>query len=404
MTTGADQNKIEEFLERWVDKIYPSKEGFLAALSGKKLVIYHGVDPTAPKLHLGHSTNYLLLREFQKLGHKIILLIGDFTARIGDPTGRAEARKALTEKEVRKNYKDYKKQAGKILDFSSRNNPVQIRFNSKWFSKMKMSDIMELTAKYTQGKMIKRNMFQERLKNNQEIYLSEFLYPLFQGYDSVAMNVDVEVGGKDQTFNMLVGRDLLKAYKGKEKFVVTTLLLENPKTGKKLMSKSEGNFIALDEEPNQMYGKVMALPDEAIIPCFNLCTAISSKDIKEIEDDLRFNKINPKDVKARLAGEIVGFYHNKKAAENAEKEFNRVFREREMPTDIPAIKIPEGKIPILDLLVNAKTVLSKSEAKRLIMQKGVKIDNKVEGDWRKIIDVKKGMTIQAGRRKFVKIA
>ena len=223
---------IEEILNRWTDKIYPSRKKFLEALNSRKLVIYHGVDPTAPDLHLGHSTNYLLLRKFQDLGHKIILLMGDFTAQIGDPTGKISARKPLTKRQVLKNCKTYKEQVGKILDFKSKKNPVQIKFNSQWLGNMKLENMMELMAKFTQGQMIKRNMFQERLKKGQEIYLTEFLYPLLQGYDSVAMNVDVEVGGTDQTFNMLVGRKLMRKYQQKEKFVITTPLLENPKLEK----------------------------------------------------------------------------------------------------------------------------------------------------------------------------
>ena len=357
-------------LKRWVDKIYPSEKEFLKALKTQKLTIYHGVDPTAPGLHLGHSTNYLLLKKFQNLGHKIIILIGDFTAQIGDPTGKLSERKALTKKQVLKNAETYKSQISKILDFKSKINPVQIKFNSKWYEKIKFADLMKLMANFTHGKMIKRNMFQQRLKKGQEINFIEFIYPMLQGYDSVAMNVDVEVGGTDQTFNMMAGRDLLKKYKKKEKFVITTKLLENPKTGKKLMSKSEGNYIALNDSPKDMFGKVMALPDEAIMHCFELCTEVSLIEVKKIK--------NPKDAKARLAKEIITIYHSKKEAESAEKEFNKIFKEKKLPTEIPEIRIKEKKINILDLLVKTKLASSKSEAKRLILQKGVKIDGEVQ--------------------------
>ncbi|PIR72656.1 MAG: tyrosine--tRNA ligase [Candidatus Nealsonbacteria bacterium CG10_big_fil_rev_8_21_14_0_10_36_24] len=386
---------IEEILNRWTDKIYPSRKKFLEALNSRKLVIYHGVDPTAPDLHLGHSTNYLLLRKFQDLGHKIILLMGDFTAQIGDPTGKISARKPLTKRQVLKNCKTYKEQVGKILDFKSKKNPVQIKFNSQWLGNMKLENMMELMAKFTQGQMIKRNMFQERLKKGQEIYLTEFLYPLLQGYDSVAMNVDVEVGGTDQTFNMLVGRKLMRKYQQKEKFVITTPLLENPKTGKKLMSKSEGGYIALSDSPNQMYGKIMALPDEVIIPCFKLCTRVPLDEIKKTD--------NPRDLKTRLAEEIVRLYYDGKTAAEAEKEFNKVFKEKKLPTRIPEIKIKEKKLFILDLLTKTKLVISKSEAKRLILQKGVKINGKIQEDWKAVIEIKKGLIIQIGKRKFVKL-
>ena len=382
-------------LKRWVDKIYPSEKEFLKALKTQKLTIYHGVDPTAPGLHLGHSTNYLLLRKFQNLGHKIIILIGDFTAQIGDPTGKLSERKALTKKQVLKNAETYKSQISKILDFKSKINPVQIKFNSKWYEKIKFADLMKLMANFTHGKMIKRNMFQQRLKKGQEINFIEFIYPILQGYDSVAMNVDVEVGGTDQTFNMMAGRDLLKKYRKKEKFVITTKLLENPKTGKKLMSKSEGNYIALNDSPKDMFGKVMALPDEAIMHCFELCTEVSLIEVKKIK--------NPKDAKARLAKEIITIYHSKKEAESAEKEFNKIFKEKKLPTEIPEIRIKEKKINILDLLVKTKLAPSKSEAKRLILQKGVKIDGEVQKDWREVIEIKKGLIIQVGKRRFAKI-
>src|SRR4030042_2490670 len=284
-------------LKRWVDKIYPSEKEFLKALETRKLTIYHGVDPTAPDLHLGHSTNYLLLRKFQDLGHKIIILIGDFTAQIGDPTGRISGRKTLTKKQVLKNAETYKAQISKILDFKSKTNPAQLKFNSQWYEKIKFTDLMKLMANFTHGQMIKRNMFQQRLKNGQEINFIEFIYPMLQGYDSVAMNIDAEVGGTDQTFNMMAGRDLLKTYENKEKFVITTKLLENPKTGKKLMSKSEGGYVALNDPPNEMFGKIMALPDEATMPCFELCTEIPLIGFAGIK--------NPQQLKIRLAKEIV---------------------------------------------------------------------------------------------------
>lgn len=401
----TDKKIIDGVLSRWVDKIYPSKEDFKKALkSRKKLVIYHGVDPTAPHLHLGHSTNYLLLRKLQDLGHKIILLIGDFTAQIGDPTGRLTARKALTKKEVMKNCKTYQKQIGKILDFKSKKNPAKVKFNSQWLGKLKLEDIMKLAVNFTQAQIIKRNMFQERLKKKEEIYLHEFLYPLFQGYDSVALNVDVEVGGTDQTFNMLIGRDLIKIYKKKEKFVITTPLLINPKTGQKLMSKSEGSLIALDDSPNQIYGKVMALPDEVILICFELCTEIFLKEIQEIKKGLSSKKLNPRDAKAKLAREIVTIYHGRIAASDAEKEFNWVFREKKQPTKIPQVKIKAKQLPILDLLAKTKLAPSKAEAKRLVEQKGVKIDGKVVKDWKKEISVKSGMILQVGKRRFIKLA
>lgn len=383
-----------EFLNRWADAIYPSKEKFLAALESKKrLVFYLGIDPTAPHLHLGHSTNFLLLKALQGLGHKIIILIGDFTARIGDPTGKDETRKPLTAAQVKKNYYNYKQQISKILDFKSKNNPAEIKFNGRWLGKLSSEEIVELAAKLTHGYMIKRNMFQKRLKENKEIYIHEFLYPLFQGYDSVAMDVDGEVGGTDQTFNMLVGRDLMKAYKNKEKFVITTPLLINPKTSRKLMSKTE-SCIALDAPANDMYGQIMALPDEVIMDCFRLCTEIKLEELRGL---------SPVKAKTRLGIEIVKIYHGDKAALGAEKEFSRIFKEKQPPSDIPIAQITEKKLNILDLLADTKLVPSKTEAKRLVGQGGVEVGGQIKTDWREQIEIKPGLIIRVGKRRFVKV-
>lgn len=404
---NVNSQKTKESIKRWIDKIYPSEEEFFNALNSRKLVIYHGVDPTANQLHLGHSTNYLLLRKLQEMGHKIILLIGDFTAQIGDPTGKSSTRQSLTKEQVKKNCKTYKKQAGKILDFKSKKNPVEVKFNSKWLDKITMKDVVKLTANFTHAQMIRRNMFQERLKNNQEIYIHEFLYPLLQGYDSVAMNVDAEVGGTDQTFNMLVGRELLKIYKNKEKFVITTPLLENPKTGKKMMSKSEGNFIALNDLPKEMYGKIMAMPDEAIIPCFKLCTEVPMGNIRQMEESLSKNTVNPRDLKTKLAKEIVALYHGEKAAGAAGKEFDRIFKEKQLPSEIKTVNISRDVYPVLDLLVDTQLSTSKSEAKRLVEGGGVTLrirdqESKIQ-NWKEEIKIEDEMVIQVGKRKFIKI-
>jgi len=389
---------------RYIERVYPSKEKLKQFLkSSKKLTIYIGIDPTGPHLHLGHSTNFFLLKKFQELGHKIIFLIGDFTACIGDPTGKLDARKALSHEQTLSNCKGYKKQAGKILDFYSKKNRVEIKFNNKWLSNFKLEDIIRLTAKVTVGQMIKREMFRKRMKEKKEIYLNEFLYPLLQGYDSVAMKIDIEIGGNDQTFNMMMGRKLVKVYLNEEKLVITTKLLINPKTQKKLMSKSEGDFIALDEKINQMYGKVMAFPDEVIWTVFSLCTEISDEQLKKIESDLKSKKVNPRDVKAKLAKEIVAIYYSKQSAQKTEQEFNRVFKEKKLPSKIKEVKINKKEINILDLLVRIKLASSKSEAKRLIEQNAVRINGIIKQDWKEIVKIKKGMIIKVGKRKFIKI-
>jgi len=398
MPVETNLKKIKEILfSRYIEKVYPSKEKLKSLLkSDKRLAIYIGIDPTAPHLHLGHSTNFLLLKKFQELGHKVILLIGDFTARIGDPTGKLSARKPLSEQEILRNCRGYKTQTGKILDFVSKENPAELKFNSQWLSQLRLDEIIKLMAETTVGQILKREMFQRRIKEEKEIYLNEFLYPLLQGYDSVAMRIDIEMGGNDQTFNMMVGRDLVKDYLDKEKIVISTKLLINPKTQRKLMSKSEGNFIALDDSPDQMYGKIMALPDEVVLPIFNLCTEIEDEKIKEIM------KLNPREAKTKLAKEIVSIYYGRGKAERAEREFNRVFREKKLPTIIPQVQIKEKSLNILELLVKIKLISSKSEAKRLILQKAVKINGVLKENWQEIIEIKKGIVIQVGKRRFVK--
>jgi len=403
----TDSNKIKEVLDdRKIDKIYPSKSALEKSLkSDKRLIIYHGIDPTGPQLHLGHSTNYFILRKLQKLGHKVILLIGDFTAMVGDPTGKSTTRKSLTKEQVIKNAKGYKKQLSKILDFNSKENPIEVKFNSSWLDKLTFKELAELSTNFTVQQMIIRDMFQERIKDNKPVSLREFLYPIMQGYDSVAMNVDMEIGGVDQTFNMLIGRDLVKIYKNKEKFVLTTRLLINPKTNKKIMNKSEGSFVALDDSSVEMYGKIMALSDDVILTCFKLCTNISSKEIQEIELQVKARR-NPRDIKARVASEIVSIYYNKKVADEAEKEFNHVFKEGKKPTNIPEVKFREGACSTSGALVEYGLASSRSAADRLIEQGAVDIetDGVVTSKYReKDILPKRGMIIRVGKRKFVKL-
>jgi len=404
MKVDTNIKKIRNLLSsRYIEKIFPSKEVLRRILkSGRRLTIYIGIDPTGPKLHLGHSTNFFLLKKFQNLGHKIIFLIGDFTAQIGDPTGKALLRRTMTKKEILENCEGYKAQTEKILDFKSKENPVEIKFNSKWLSKLTLANVLDLAAKTTVGKMIKRNMFQERIKKKKEIYLHEFLYPLLQGYDSVAMNADIEIGGNDQTFNMLVGKDLVKAYQKREKLVITTKLLINPKTQRKLMSKSEGSFVALDEKPNEMYGKIMSLPDKVIISCLNLCTETPDEEVKKIKKSLR-KKVKYLEVKASLAEDIVSIYHGDNKAKIAQKEFNRVFKEKKLPSAPPIFIVPHKFYSLTTLLFDLNLAKSKSEAKRLILQGGVKIDGKVMRDWQERIKIEDDMFVQVGKRRLVKI-
>ena len=405
MKTITNPNKIKEVLDNSkIERIYPSKSTLEKVLkSGKRLTIYHGIDPTGPQLHLGHSTNYFILRNLQKLGHKFILLIGDFTAMIGDPSDKSATRKPLTREQVLRNARGYKKQLGKILDFSSKTNPIEIKFNSSWLDKLTFRELAEISANFTVFQLLKRDMFQQRIKKGRTIGLHEFLYPIMQGYDSVAMDVDMEVGGADQMFNMLVGRDLMEKVKNKEKFVITTKLLIDPKTDKKIMNKSEGRYIALEDSAKEMYGKTMSLPDEVILTCLELCTEVPQEDLKKIKRELKSRMINPRDAKARLAREIVTIYYSKTAAIKAEKEFNRIFKERKLPSQVKCYKLNVKSLNILDLLIKTKLAPSKSEAKRLIKQGAVKLDNNIIKDWQQKITFSKKAILQVGKRRFIKL-
>ena len=395
MTKEEETQKIEELLGR-LENVYPSREELKKALkSGKKLVIYNGIDPTAPFLHLGHSVNLFILKRFQDLGHKVVLLMGDFTAQIGDPTGKNKKRKVLSKEEVLKNCKGYKEQAEKIINFNGKN-PAIIKYNSEWWEKIDSKEFLKIMSSFTVQKMLERDMFEKRQEEGLPIWMNEFLYPILQGYDSVVLDVDVEAGGSDQIFNMLVGREMMKIYKNKEKIVVAWPLISSSKDGKK-MSKSEGNFIALDDSFGEMYGKTMALPDEIISSVLKLCTFLSEKEIEEIK------KLSLRDQKAKLAKEIVKIYHGEKEAQKAEEEFNRIFRDKKNPSDVPELIVKESEINILNLLVKTGFAVSKSEAKRLVLQGGVKINDEIQKDWQKIIEIKKGDVLKAGKRKFIKI-
>lgn len=395
----TDLEKVEALISsRYIERIFPSEEALRDLLyAGKRLTIYIGIDPTSPHLHLGHSTNLLLLKKFQALGHRVIFLIGDFTAQVGDPTGKENARKEMSHGEVMENSKGYKGQAGTILDFHSKENPVEVKLNSQWLSELTLKEVINLAAKTTVGQLIKRDMFQHRLKEGKEIYLHEFLYPLLQGYDSVAMDVDIEVGGNDQTFNMLVGRDLMKDYLQKEKVIIATKLLVNPKTQKKLMSKSEGNYIALSDSPSEMYGKIMALGDEVIGEALRLCTELSNSEIEEIE-----KQKNAKEQKERLAHEIAALYHGEEEAKKAEKEFLRIFSQKKLPNEMAGMTLPKSSMSIIDLLLEVGFASSRSEARRLIQQGGVRVDEQDTTSPDEIIDLTHPRIISKGKRYFIK--
>ena len=399
--TMSQEQKIQEVLTMGVENVYPDKESFKKLLkSGKKIRLYCGFDPTAPSLHIGHAIQIKKLAQFQALGHEVIFLIGDFTGMIGDPTDKSKTRPRLTREQLLKNSENYKKQAGKILDFSGEN-PAKIMHNSEWNDKLTFVDLIELSSNFTIQQMLARDMFKKRMQDGKDLHLHEFLYPLAQAYDSVAMDVDLEIGGNDQMFNMLCGRTLMRKVKDKEKFVLTTKLLVDPKGDK--MGKTTGNMITLDEKPNEMFGQIMSWTDGLIVPGLELCTDIPMEEINQIEQDMKEDKLNPRDAKAKLAKEIISIHYSGKEAEQAEKEFEKVFKEKEKPAEIEVYKINKSKQKIINILFDSKLVSSKGEAKRLIEQGGVKINNKKVKDYNQEIEIKDGTIIQAGKRKFIKI-
>lgn len=402
MKIDTDAKKIEELLSRSVVNILPTKDLFKnLLLSGKRLRIYSGADATGSKLHLGHSTNFMILEKFRQLGHEVIILFGDFTAKIGDPSGKDTARKPLTDSEVKKNLKTWEKQISKIIKISRFGNGARIVRNSDWLSKMNFSDVVKLASNFTVQQMIERDMFQKRIEEKKPIYLHEFFYPLMQGHDSVILDVDVEIGGNDQTFNMMTGRTLQKIARNKEKFVVPTTLLINPKTSKKLMNKSEGSAVWLDDKPEEMFGKIMSLADEAIIPLFTDCTYVSLEEIEKIRQELVAG-VNPRDIKVRLAKEIVTIYYNKEEADKAEMGFVNTFKDGGLPEKIDEIAATNGEA-LSDLSVKAGLVKSKGEFRRLVLENAV--SNQETGD--KITDplfkVISTTIFKIGKRRFLKV-
>jgi tyrosyl-tRNA synthetase len=402
-----DKKLISELLTRGVERIYPSYQDLeKKLLSGDKIRLYCGFDPSASALHIGNAIQINKLAQFQALGHEVIFLIGDFTGMIGDPTDKNAARKKLTREEVLKNATDYKKQASAYLKFDGEN-PAKIMYNSVWNDKLNFQDLIELASNFTVQQMIQRDMFQERLKEEKPIFLHEFFYPLTQAYDSVAMDVDLEVGGNDQMFNMMCGRSLLKSIKNKEKFVLTSKLLVDD-SGKK-MGKSEGNIVFLNVSPHDMYGQIMSWSDGVLKSAFELCTNIERSELIKIHESLDNNSVNPRDLKMRLAFEVTKINHGEAEARGAQENFINTIQKKEMPSDINSWTSSRVIYNIVDLLVETKVATSKTEARRLIEQGAIKIKN-LDGENEEIIkDLKyeltldKDIIIQRGKLQFLKI-
>ena len=375
-------------IRRGTNEIISEEELIKKLNSGKKLRIKLGVDPTAPDLHLGHSVIINKLKVFQDLGHQIVFLIGDFTARIGDPSGRSATRPMMTEEQIMKNIKTYQDQVFKILDREK----TEVVFNSKWLNALGIEGLLKLASKHTVAQMLVRDDFEKRFKADIPISIVEFMYPLLQAYDSVALQADVELGGNDQKFNLLLGRDMQRDA-GQEPQVVITMPLLVGTDGVKKMSKSYKNYIALNDKPQDMFGKLMSISDELMMFYYELLTQENLDEIKQM---------HPKEAKMKLGSIIVERYWGKEAAENAKAEFNKIFANKDLPTEIEEFKCDKDKIKLSELLFVSKMVASKNEARRLIEQGGAKVDNeKVTADTE--IEVKNGMILQAGKRKFKKI-
>ncbi|HNY36209.1 MAG TPA: tyrosine--tRNA ligase [Candidatus Pacearchaeota archaeon] len=398
----VDEEKINEILSRGTEDIIDKEHLKKKLMSGKQLNIKFGIDPTGPKIHLGRATILMKLKDFQDLGHKITLIIGDFTALIGDASDKDSIRKPLTEKEIKENLKDYLSQIGKILDLKK----VEVKHNKDWFGKMKAEELIRLAMNFTAQQMIQRRNFKERWDNEKPIGVHELLYPLLQGYDSVVIKSDLEIGGFDQLFNLKAGRELQKIFNQEPQDVMTLRMIYGL-DGRK-MSTSWGNVINILDNPKDMFGKLMTLNDDLIIGYFESCTRVPMLQINEFKNSLERKEMNPKAIKKILAKEIITFFYDGEKAKEAEKEFEQVFEDKKLPSEIEEIKINEKKINVQDLLVKLSLASSKGEAKRLIEQGGVRAikgENIEEiKDWQLEMQIEKGIIIQVGKRNFRKIS
>ncbi len=401
MTPHTNPEKIEWFLTHGIEEVLPSKDGLREKLlRGDRIRVYLGIDPSGPTMHIGHAIALQKLSELQALGHEVILLLGDFTAMIGDPTDKSATRKQLTREQVLENLKAYKQQASHFLKFDGEN-PVQIKFNSEWLGKMSFADVVELAAHFTVQQMLERDMFEKRIAEGKPVHLHEFMYPLMQGYDSVMMDVDLEVGGNDQTFNMLAGRTLLREIKGKEKFVMRCRLLTDP-TGKK-MGKSEGNMIALMDEPADAYGKLMSWTDGMIMPAFEILTDLSKAELEERRTRMESGE-NPMNLKRELAERVIAWAFGPEAAVSAAAEFTRVHSQGEMPEEIVEFLYTGSVVSLVDALVLTELVSSNTDARRQIEQGAVKVSGEVVKDVKTMITLGADpIVIQKGKRHFVQV-
>ncbi|MFA6184351.1 MAG: tyrosine--tRNA ligase [Parcubacteria group bacterium] len=400
------EQKVDEVLERGVlIEFLPTKEEFRKKLlTEEKMRFYIGADATAKALHLGHAQNLMVLEDFRKLGHEVIFLIGDFTGMIGDPSDKSSARVKQTREGVEENFKNWKEQVKNILNFDDENNPVQIKYNSDWLRRLNFAEVLELASNFTVQQMLERDMFDKRMKEGRPIYVHEFLYPLMQGYDSVVLDVDVELCGTDQIFNALAGRTLMQKLKNKEKFVIATKLIADEKTGM-LMSKSNGTGVFLDLDANNLYGAIMSQSDGMIKPLAIGCTRIS---LVEIEELMKLE--NPRDAKMRLAWEIVKIYHGETEADKSQEYFSNTFSKKEIPTDVREctpkwVDAYEAEENVIDFMVSCGLANSRGDARRKIEQGGVSIEGEKISVGTEILTKDKfnGKILKVGKINFVKI-
>jgi tyrosyl-tRNA synthetase len=386
--------KFEEVLTRGVEEVV-DRQGLEKKLAGgKKLRVKLGIDPTSGNIHIGRAVVLWKLRQFQELGHKVVFIIGDFTGLIGDTSDKDSERPMLTEKQIKENLKGYLQQAAKIIDVKK----AETHYNSKWLKKLGFHEIGKMADQFGLNEFISRENIARRMKEGKRVGLREVLYPLMQGYDSIAVKADVELGGTDQRFNLLAGRTLQKAYGQEPQDIVTMTLMEG--TDGRKMSSSWGNVININDEPNDMFGKTMRVDDKLMIKYFTLATRVPLDEVAGFEKKLK-KGANPRVLKKRLAEEIVTLYHGKKAATAASEEFDRVFSQKEKPSDIAEMKVKSQNI--VDLLVETGMAPSKSEARRLVQQGGVKLNDQVVTEWDAKLDIESGQVLQAGKRKFMKL-
>jgi len=396
---GRIQNRMahqrrdtKEVLTRQVAEILPQRKGLEALMEKRKIRLYLGIDPTGGNLHLGHAIALRKLQQFADLGHEAILLVGTGTVLAGDPSQRDTARMKITEREIGKNIREWKAQANKIVDLSK----VKVRYNGDWLLKLKLADILEIASNISAPQLFQRDMFKRRTKKGETVWMHETLYPLLQGYDSVVLDVDLEIGGTDQVFNMLIGRELQRKMKRREKFVLTVPMIVG--LDGKTMSKTSGNTVNIADPPKEMYGALMTLRDEFVPQYFELCTDVPEKEVAQLK-----KKLSPRDFKARLAKEITTLYHGVKKANVAEEEFVRVFQKKQLPLRIQKAKV-RSKAPLsLYKAIAELFSVSRSEARRVIEQGGVKIDGTLQKDPSLVLKLRSGTVIQVGKRRTLQI-